>query len=128
MANIAVVIGARSAIGSSIIETLAKDETIDQIVAISRGGSPHLTENGAKVKSISCNYSEESIKGICESLKSTEGAITQVIICNGILHTDRILPEKRLEDVSFATVSEVMHIKYDNPATMARKYRTVFEK
>lgn len=110
MANIAVVIGARSAIGSSIIETLAKDETVDQIVAISRGGSPHLTENGAKVKSISCNYSEESIKGICESLKSTEGAITQVIICNGILHTDRILPEKRLEDVSFATVSEVMHI------------------
>lgn len=110
MANIAVVIGARSAIGSSIIETLANDETIDQIVAISRGGLPHLTENGAKVKSISCNYSEESIKGICESLKSTEGAITQVIICNGILHTDRILPEKRLEDVSFATVSEVMHI------------------
>ena len=51
MANIAVVIGARSAIGSSIIETLTKDETVDQIVAISRGGSPQRTENGAKVKS-----------------------------------------------------------------------------
>ena len=57
MANIAVVIGARSAIGSSIIEKLAKDETVDQVVAISRGGSPRRTEKGAKIKSISCNYS-----------------------------------------------------------------------
>lgn len=110
MSNIAIVIGAKSTIGNSIIEKLAKDETVDQVVAISRGGSPQRPENEAKVRSISCNYSEESIKGICESLKSTEGAITQVIICNGILHTDRIFPEKRLEDISCATVSEVMHI------------------
>ena len=110
MANITVVIGARSTIGSSIIEKLAKDGTVDQVVAISREGSPQRKENGAKIESISCNYSEESIRGICEGLKTTEGSITQVIICNGILHTDRIFPEKRLEDISFATVSEVMHI------------------
>ena len=110
MANIAVIIGAQSAIGSSIIERLAKDKTVDQVFAISRGGSPQRTENEAKVKSISCNYSEESIIGICEGLKPIEGSITQVIICNGILHTDRISPEKRLEDISFDTVSEVIHI------------------
>ena len=68
MPNIAIVIGARSTIGSSITEKLAKDETVDQVVAISREGLPQRTEKGAKVKSISCNYSEESIKGICEGL------------------------------------------------------------
>jgi NAD(P)-dependent dehydrogenase (short-subunit alcohol dehydrogenase family) len=110
VANVAILIGAGSTIGKSIISKLSADESVDQVVAISREPSPQTAENGHKLEYVTSDYSEESIRLVCDDLESSESSITQVIICNGILHSEQISPEKRLEDISAASLLEVMSI------------------
>ncbi|MEH6556282.1 MAG: SDR family NAD(P)-dependent oxidoreductase [Oceanicoccus sp.] len=110
MTNVAIVIGARSTIGKSIIRQLADDESVDHIVAVSRVASTQEVENDYKLRYVATDYSEASISLICEELACCKGSITRVIICNGVLHTKDIAPEKRLEDISAASLLEIMNI------------------
>jgi len=108
--NIAIIIGAGSSIGGSLINELTQDESVDRIVAVGRGASPEFLEHGEKVSYLRSDYSEESISAICLELMSSKGSITQLIICNGILHTDAISPEKRLEDISASSMLEILNV------------------
>ena len=110
MVNIAIVIGEGSSIGGSLISELARDESVDRVVAVGRAASPVHSERSDKVSYLRSDYSEESISAVCAELVSREGSITQLIICNGILHTEEISPEKSLEDISAASLQEVMHV------------------
>ena len=110
MVNIAIIIGAGSSIGGSLINELTQDESVDRIVAVGRGASPEFLEHGEKVSYLRSDYSEESISAICLELMSSKGSITQLIICNGILHTDAISPEKRLEDISASSMLEILNV------------------
>ena len=68
MVNIAIVIGAGSSIGGSLINELTQDESVDRIVAVGRGASPEFLEHGEKVSYLRSDYSEESISAICSEL------------------------------------------------------------
>lgn len=97
----AIVVGASSSIAQSVIEKLLDSETVDQLTAISRTGNRFLQQRfGSRLRWLCCDYSEESIKKLCSDLHSTEQDYSHVVICNGLLHTDQIAPEKRLENIS----------------------------
>lgn len=110
MKNIAVVIGASSSIATSLIARLRLDNSVDQIVSISRTASRGSSANLELEKHFISDYTESSIAEICAQLHAAEGVISKVIICNGILHNEDIYPEKRMEEISANALHEVMHV------------------
>ena len=110
MVNIAIVIGAGSSIGGSLINELASDESVDRIVAVGRAASSRHADHSDKVSYLRSDHSEESIEEVCTELVPSKGSITRLIICNGILHTDEISPEKRLEDISASSMREILDV------------------
>lgn len=106
----AIVIGANSSIAQSIIEQLLADSTVEQLIAISRKKTPDLLSKfGSKLRWICCDYSEEAIKEVCGNLNASEKDFSHVFICNGLLHTEQITPEKRLEDIGAEKLQAILH-------------------
>lgn len=97
------IIGANSDIGKAIAAQIQTSENTD-LILISRGlTSSNLVSSEtikAKVTTITvANYQPESIEKAIEQLAQHNYApITRVFVCNGILHSQNIKPEKRLED------------------------------
>ena len=97
------IIGANSDIGKAIAAQIQTSENTD-LILISRGlTSSNLVSSEtikAKVTTITvANYQPESIEKAIEQLAQHNYApITRVFVCNGILHSQSIKPEKRLED------------------------------
>lgn len=90
-----IVIGASSAIAQAVIQQLLQQEPEQEIIAVSR-----KSQSCDGVKTLTCDYSEADIQQCCQSLAHLEGNIAKIFICNGVLHSQDWLPEKRLEDVS----------------------------
>ena len=126
--NVAIVIGASSQIAMALISRLQNDESLIEIIAISR---QHYDEPFANdVSRFQSDYSEESIREICEQIKPRKGQVSRVFICNGVLHDTQIRPEKRLEDIKpenlhtiFAAnaVVPMLWIKYLKPILMGKQ-------
>ncbi|MDM3869960.1 SDR family NAD(P)-dependent oxidoreductase [Porticoccus sp. W117] len=96
MSGASLVIGASSGIAQAVISQLLTDDPAATVYRVSR--SPNVSQD-KNVHSISCDYSEAQIESAIEQLKHSP-SITQVFICNGVLHSDAHMPEKRLEDIS----------------------------
>ena len=100
----ALVLGASSDIAQAMITELMSGPEIDRVVAVSRRPAPaHFT--GAanptnKLLWIESEYSETAMAKVVEQLQPFSGCITRVVICNGLLHSDTVWPEKRLEDIN----------------------------
>jgi NAD(P)-dependent dehydrogenase (short-subunit alcohol dehydrogenase family) len=107
-ASTAVVIGAGGGIGSALCKQWMQDDTIGNVVAISR--QPASNHSMTCLHKIQCDYSESSIADTCQQLKTLPGQITRVCICNGILHNDRVSPEKRIEAIGLAAMQEVFTV------------------
>jgi len=106
----AIVIGASSGIARSIIEQLLGEPMVEQLIAISRDTNSDLQSKfGENLRWISCDYSEDSIKQVCSSLRTPEDDFSLVFICNGLLHSEQIMPEKRLEDINTEKLQAVLH-------------------
>ena len=99
----ALVIGASSAIAQAIIEKLQQDSDCLTITAVSR--SEMVLPNMDKVSAISCDYQQDSIAELCQSLQALQGKIHKVFICNGLLHDDSMQPERRIESVNAAQLA-----------------------
>lgn len=106
----AIVVGASSSIAQCVVEQLLSDRVVEQVAAISRNPNSHLQEKfGSNLQWVCCDYSEESIKEVCVNLRSPENNFSHVFICNGLLHTEQIAPEKRLEDINTEKLQLVFH-------------------
>ena len=106
----AIVIGANSSIARSLIERLLNDRKVEQVIAISRSSNPELQSRfGAGLLWLCSDYSEDSIKTVCAKLAADGGAFSHVLICNGVLHSRQIGPEKRLEDITTEKLQTVLH-------------------
>ena len=122
MSNIAVIIGASSAIAAGLIEQLDKDNSVDQIVAVSRNSLPVYSQSHNKIVFFMSDYTEESMAHICSEMLALDGVITHLIICNGILHNERVKPEKKLEDISAQFFHEVVHANTVIPMLWLAKF------
>ncbi len=121
------VIGSSSTIAQALIDNLLQRFPDEYLILISRQcASPRGAEGlnfqaqsgdikkHAKLVHIACDYTESSIASVFAQLDQWLGAqyqnIVQIYICNGILHSDTIVPEKRIEDVGIKQVMALWHI------------------
>ncbi|MBE0366017.1 hypothetical protein PULV_b0742 [Pseudoalteromonas ulvae UL12] len=99
------VIGASSAIAKALIDTLLDDETVSHIYGVSGQAQ---TIKHYRYTAIQTDYCEQNIKKITSDLKELPGYFSDVFICNGVLHSDQFMPEKKLEDINQNQLSQLL--------------------
>ncbi|MCW4629102.1 MULTISPECIES: SDR family NAD(P)-dependent oxidoreductase [Marinomonas] len=104
----ALVVGASSAIAQASIQKFETDQHCLGVFAVSR--CLPKTSNNAKTLWLESDYSESSINQICKRLALHAGKITKVLICNGMLHDESIMPERKLEEISASQLEAVFHV------------------
>ena len=109
--NYALVLGASGGLGSALVTQFLSDPSITRVFAISRAGKTSAEEASVteanKLVWIKTEYDEPSMVGVTEQLKSHAGQFGRVCICHGLLHSDTIWPEKRLEDINAENLHEI---------------------
>ncbi|NVK23362.1 MAG: SDR family oxidoreductase [Gammaproteobacteria bacterium] len=112
-----ILLGANSEIAKAIASELVKVDD-NQLVIVGRQLSfyKHQRFTGAKLFEVS-NYQEESVQKVVNNIAQEEGLpdITRVFCCHGILHSEVIFPEKKLEDFSADAFSEILHANTTTP-------------
>jgi NAD(P)-dependent dehydrogenase (short-subunit alcohol dehydrogenase family) len=104
----ALVLGASGGLAQAIIGELMADPEIGTVIAISRSAAPENVSAGTvKPTWIETEYTEPAMAAVVEQLQSFAGRITRVVICHGILHSETLWPEKRLEDISAEALQSV---------------------
>ena len=103
------IIGANSGIAKAIADQILKNAT-DNLIVISRDLSFYKNKGVPPTHQIEVNdYSAISITQAVEKIKDLEiQSINRIFICHGVLHTNNIQPEKRLEDFDASSFVEVM--------------------
>ena len=104
----ALVLGASGGLAQAIISELMADAGIDTVIAVSRNAAPeHFATGPATPVWIETEYNEPAMAAVVEHLQPFAGRITRVVICHGILHSDTLWPEKRLEDINAESLQTV---------------------
>jgi len=103
------IIGANSEIAKAVTIELKKSLTTG-LILVSRNTEQESNLQDEQIKSITVDdYQETQINQVVTQIKHFDHApITQVIICNGILHSKTIKPEKRIEDFQVEAFNKVM--------------------
>lgn len=107
------IIGANSDIAKALALKIAESETTG-LILISRDVNAddllYRNKKNSRVNIISVNdYQSQSIEhAIKEITNYNHAPITRIFICNGILHSQSIQPEKRIEALTVESFNEVM--------------------
>ena len=103
----ALIIGANSAIAQAITERYIQQTDCERVFTVSRHPASFT---GRKVTQLLTDYSEHSIAEICSTLLPFAKTITRLIICNGTLHDNYFMPEKKVADINAAQLAKTYHI------------------
>lgn len=121
-----IVIGASSVIAQALVENLADGNGNREIVTVSQQSSLSVTDSFSQASShFQCDYSEESIRSVCQQLESRQGRIRRVFICNGILHAGVVKPEKRVEDIHAENLHKVFEVNAVTPMLWLKHLKSV---
>lgn len=115
--NIAI-IGSSGAIGSALLEILAKSNPNANLYAFSRQ-SPKLTLPGVSYHQI--NYKLEKSIEEC-ALIASKSPLDLVIVTTGVLHDNGIMPEKSLRELSADNFRHFFEINTIIPALIAKNF------
>lgn len=80
---------------------------IDIVVAVSR--KPAHPVGASNPLWVESKYTEPEMTRVIKQLQPFSGRITRVVICHGLLHSDTVCPEKRLEDIDADVLQAVVH-------------------
>jgi len=106
----ALVIGATGAIGSAFVAHLRADTRCGAVHALGRSSSPPLDLT-----------QEDSVAAAAAGLRGL-GPLHLVVVATGLLHSASARPEKRLADLSLATMEEVFRVNTFGPALVLRHF------
>jgi NAD(P)-dependent dehydrogenase (short-subunit alcohol dehydrogenase family) len=120
------VIGAGSAIAQALIARLLQDPTAD-IVAVSRNTDGNSSPPDPRIKTIRCHYSATAISATAVALKDYTGSFDRVFICTGLLHNERITPEKRVEEIDAGPMAELFWVNSILPALWLKELLPVLK-
>ena len=99
------IIGASSAIVRALAKAL-KHIDQQQLIAVSRHTKQLDQDDYATC--FESDYSEASVVEITDRLQQQQSELSQVFICNGLLHNTSIQPEKRIENLDPEQLKQVM--------------------
>ncbi|MBA6351513.1 SDR family NAD(P)-dependent oxidoreductase [Colwellia sp. BRX9-1] len=124
--QLTLIIGANSDIGKAIATQVASLADTG-LILISRQAIDEKDtveeQNSLKTKKIIVkDYQPQSIdNAIAELVAHSELPISQVFVCNGILHSDKFQPEKRLEDFDAQAFEQVISANTLTPMLWVQK-------
>jgi NAD(P)-dependent dehydrogenase (short-subunit alcohol dehydrogenase family) len=124
--QLTLIIGANSDIGKAIATQVASLADTG-LILISRQAIVEKDtveeQNSLKIKKITVkDYQPQSIdNAIAELVAHSELPISQVFVCNGILHSDKFQPEKRLEDFDAQAFEQVISANTLTPMLWVQK-------
>ena len=99
----ALVLGSSGGIGAAMVSEFLCDPDIAQVFAVSRLEQPTAINDASvaeKLTWLQSDYSEVSMTDVADILKSRCGSFAKVCICHGVLHSESLWPEKRLDDLN----------------------------
>jgi NAD(P)-dependent dehydrogenase (short-subunit alcohol dehydrogenase family) len=118
--NCALILGASGGLGSALVTQFLADPATTFVFAVSSKGQPLTLSIPAtqanKLVWIETEYDEQSMAKVVEQLKDYAGQFTRVCICHGLLHSETLWPEKRLEDINAQALHEVFQSNTVVPA------------
>ena len=105
-----VILGAAGAIGSAFTNLLSQKYPNASLFAFSRNGEHSI------------NYSSEDSIAEAAELAAKEKSLDLVIVTNGILHEETLIPEKSLRDLSAEKFHRVFEVNTITPALIAKYF------
>lgn len=112
----ALVLGASGGLAQALIAGFLADQNIETVIAVSSKPAPDSVQAESGLLWIQTEYAEHSMAEVVEQLKDYSGSISRVCICHGLLHTDSLWPEKRLEDIKPEALHEIFQANAVVPA------------
>ena len=106
----ALVIGSSGTIGSAFVELLQNNPSCIGVAGIHRQSIPAI------------DYLDPSTIQTCASALTQQGPYQLIINTIGVLHTDRWMPEKRLDDLNSEQLIELMQINAIGPGLTIRHF------
>ncbi len=114
------VIGASSAIAQAVIKRYCNDDSTKEVIAVTRPQESHAQTaelfRHPKVHYHYVNYHESDIASTCKTILNAAGDLSQVIICNGILHQADVQPEKSIAELSVSQLQTILQTNTIIPA------------
>lgn len=111
------VIGASGGIGSAVLRGYLQDPRFTHVIAVSRAPCPDDTAyHDDRLHWICSDYSEQSIASVTNILGESGIELRDIVICNGILHSAQLQPEKSLEKVHAESMAKVFEANVTVPA------------
>ena len=104
------ILGASSAIGSGFIKLLSEKYPNASMFAFSRNGQHSI------------DYSREDSIAKAAELATEENPLDLVIVANGILHDDSLMPEKSLRDLSAEKFQRIFEVNTITPMLIAKYF------
>lgn len=119
------VFGASGAIGGALAYELAQRFPEAMVHAISRQACSFREQ---RIQTLQlADYSEASLQGAAQ-LIAGQGTLHMVVVANGILHGDALMPEKSLRDLSADKFQQVFEANTIVPALVAKYFLPVMDK
>ena len=115
----ALVLGASGGLGSAMVSEFLNDPEIDKVFAVSSKKNPvgsNEGQNQSKLVWLQAEYSETQMADTVSQLIPHAGTFSRVCVCHGLLHSDKVWPEKRLEDITTEALQEIFHSNTVVPA------------
>ena len=112
------VIGGSGAIASALIQHLSEDSNA-KIYVFSQHDILFQSKN---IEAHKINYLDEKSISNSAELASKDGDLDLVIITNGILHNEKVQPEKSLKDLSISKFNEVFLVNTFIPSLIAKYF------
>ena len=115
--GVALIVGASGGIGRAVVEHYLGSTLCAQVIAVSRSPQPQeLACHGARLRWLVCDSSQAAIEQALGSMGDVSRQLSRIIICNGILHSETVAPEKSLFKLDEAAMQEVLHANTVVPA------------
>ncbi|MEM0929991.1 MAG: SDR family NAD(P)-dependent oxidoreductase [Pseudomonadota bacterium] len=112
----AAVWGASGGIGRAFVDHLAADESVGEVIAVSR----QPVDAGPKVRALTYDNSDERSIAEAASAAAEAGPLSLIIVATGTLHGGGYQPEKALRQLEPGAFAEVMRINALLPALIAK--------
>ncbi|KZN46187.1 SDR family NAD(P)-dependent oxidoreductase [Pseudoalteromonas luteoviolacea] len=105
-----VIIGASGAIGKALVNLNLRLN--NQVVAVSR---ETLNISHPLLKKYQTDYSQKSISDVASLISRVYPMLSSITVCNGVLHTQTNMPEKRIEAFDIDYFSTLLHVNTMTP-------------
>lgn len=121
--NSAAVIGASGGIGRALVEHFCSDGSVDRVYAFSRQA---IEFDSPKVISAPLDTLDES--SIKHAASSIDSSLSRVVVATGLLHNQRVQPEKSARQLSLNAFNEVFNVNTFGPALVAKHFVPLLSK